>query len=245
MKLLFAAVLAGILFLAAPIVGQTNTTTDTTDQYSDVVLLDNGGKVKGRIIEIDEGDKVIVETSDGQQIDIPYDKIDTISRVGDYEERQRLLLEAQPYRKIARMNPSLFLRLGVWTDPGQDAVTGSVLGGHTFEPGIFLGVGTGWNHFRDGGYLPLFTEAHYYLGAQQKTPFLLAHAGYTLAYFDGARVSEFDVMTAGIGVGLLFSFSDGNAFLIQARYQFQSVPDNHPVHPDKSGFGFLDLGVAF
>jgi hypothetical protein len=76
--------------------------TGQTDEYQDIVLLENGASITGKILERVDGEKVVIATREGQEHEVPWWRIELISTVETFEEDKKSLADKPPYDWIQR-----------------------------------------------------------------------------------------------------------------------------------------------
>lgn len=205
MKRIFS--LAGVVLLAFLFVEADAAPADSASSDEVAVLLSNGGKITGVIVEDKPGDELIIRRADGEIFEIPYDKIDTISRDGDVAERQRNLIDSARTGPVHRMDPQLQVHLSIASD--VDTYGGHVIGGTMLARDLFIGAGIGYeknNTDPEASFMPVFAEAQYLLGSYQMAMVTYVRGGWALAWMDGLNGSNRGGARFEIGMGGLWTF---------------------------------------
>ena len=213
-----------------------------------VVLLTTGGKVQGKIIEDKPGDKLVVQRSDGELFELPYDKIDSIKRPDNYKARQTEIL-ASP-KEVAAVEPNFCVRLILGTADAEDVigpygVTGVV--GRMVTDRVYLGAGGGWLVFADSddGFLPVFGEVQYHITVGTEGLYFYGRGGWALGFADQLSGSNWGGDHFGFGMGVYHTFPDRVAMSLALGYTLQSVKDGHPHFPDNANHLSLEIGLLF
>lgn len=199
------------------------------DQYTDVVLLKNGGAFLGvKVVRIVKKKKVIIENMDGVEIDIPFRKIYAITDEENYPTiREEFEVNRPPKPGSLLKDPEHFVMLGVASGGGATAISALVINGYYFS-NFFVGVGMGWEGRPDDGFVSLLIDARVYSNVGKIKNYLYTEIG----FFGGSRV--------GLGVGLKIPWNDPLSILIQAGYRRQGVPDGGSYN----AVAFL-IGITF
>jgi hypothetical protein len=139
------------------------------EEYNDIILLDNGGIYRGKILEVVEGKRVIIERIDGVVFRVPHKRIYAITDEENYEA-VRKEFDASP----RPTNVYDFRGFKNITQFGYPTGVTTVNGGYINKK-YFLGAGAGWGI--DG--LLVFGDFMWHMKTGEISPFLYADAGYT------------------------------------------------------------------
>ncbi len=215
-----------ILFVAAATVYSADGTAD------DVVLLTNGGIVKGRIIKREEGKKLTVRTLDGKEVNIPFDKISQITTSdANVEQLHQLIIDSVQQRRgvpLTVIATNIHARLTMRT--GKDVTAFGVSGVVELltNKNFSIGPGAGWDEHKYGSLLPIFSEICYYLPVENIQPFLYGRAGFSIGWMKGLVGSDFGGARWGVGAGVQKQISSTMLLTAQLGYEKQDLTKYNP-----------------
>ena len=200
--------------------GETSTTTD-------VVLLKNGGVIKGKIIERIEGKQVTVETQDGERLQIPFKRIAEITTSdADYESRHTLILDSLRQTNSAPLAfTGTYYHARFAVNVSGDLTTYGVSGvvGIMTNKNFSIGPGIGWDQHKYGSLLPIYSEICYYIPSEGMTPFIYARGGFSIGWLKDLVGANFGGARWGFGLGLQRKVGTQHLLTAQAGYEKQSL----------------------
>jgi hypothetical protein len=212
--------------------------------YTDLILLNNGATVEGRIISNSPGKKIEIERADGYRIILPRDRILLITVVGDskVDSLQKVIAARRPKTEWD-VAWSHFIRPTIGFGDHK-TIFGFTAGfGLIVEQNFIIGVGAGFETWRDneeqdtsdvqsdalevdGIGAPIFVELVGYLRRGEKIPYF---------YFDGGVLPFWPFRTTNAaadffiawGFGWLFPMKNGLGFIAQIGFRAQSFEDQN------------------
>ncbi len=206
------------------------------EAYDDVVLLDNGAIVQGKLVSDTQGEKIKIEREDGYVVDIPAKRIRLITKAGDPKLDS---LQTQ----IARMRPpelelewTRFGRVGFLMDDTVKvyALTGGF--GLVMQSMFTIAAEAGWEHWQDlGNGIPFALEFVGQLLRGETVPYWYFDIGVLPFFPEAGKKSEADFFF-GFGLGVATSVGEGYSFSVLAGYRAQSFVEKN--------IGLLSLKVA-
>ncbi len=216
-------VLIGILaavLAASP--GEAQTFPDSA--YTDVILLKNGGVIKGKITETIPEKKVIIERIDGNVLEVPFKKIDSITDLEHYRPRQEEILanvEKKPLISVVR--PEILA--GVIVSEGEVGISSTVAYGVLFNDQRYLGLGFGCDAIAKHKFMSFFM--HFRIDAMPSgtRPFLYADVGYAVGWRDNRSGSDYGGLTLGFGAGIMSPLSNAVDMIGRVGYRSQTVAE--------------------
>ena len=216
-------VLIGILaavLAASP--GEAQTFPDSA--YTDVILLKNGGVIKGKITETIPEKKVIIERIDGNVLEVPFKKIDSITDLEHYRPRQEEILanvEKKPLISVVR--PEILA--GVMVSEGEVGFSGTMAYGLLFEKQRYLAIGVGWDEIDNYRFVPLFVRFRLNAMPSGCSPYMYADAGYAIGWRENMSGSDYGGFTFGVGGGVKLPLTDKVDITGRVGYRNQAVQD--------------------
>jgi hypothetical protein len=206
--------------------------SQAADNYDDVVLLDNGAVLQGKILPEESDAKILkIEREDGYVIEIPRKRIRLITKAGDpaVDSLQAKIVRARRVPEIVT-EWKRFIRAGVYNGESKDVVALSVGFGLVVQQNFLIATGIGWDHYSQGEGIPLFLEFSGYISKGNVLPYWYLDLGvtpfiavsgtgeegdYFLGWGIGFTVPVGEELGAGALVGYRTqSFVDGNIGLI-------------------------------
>jgi hypothetical protein len=204
---------------------------------TDVLYLRNGQQLEGRIVEYQQGGRLLFRLSSGEVLELREEEVERILQKGylpaaERDEAPAPAAEPKPYQfkergwynalYFATMNsggPESGLRMGI----GLHNSTGYQL--HRLL-GLGLGVGIDTYGLSDGKSIyPLFAEARGYLLKKPLTPYYSFCAGYGFAFKNRSAAiidAEGGAMFRGV-LGLRLGASADTNVLLGIGYQYQEA----------------------
>lgn len=193
--------------------------------YEDVVLLNNGGIVVGRILKQGTGGNLQIEKSDGIVVDIPRKKIAEITTTyADYQTRHRQILDSI----VAKRPPEWTLRrLGIWRIGGGGGGRAMYGGSGTVAveaiKGLYVGVGGGYDRHSDGQFLPMTGEVGLLLSPGNPRLFLVAKGGYAIGWLNDRAGANYGGARFETGFALGYSVRDDASLWGEISYVQQQI----------------------
>ena len=207
-----------------------------SEGFDDVVLLDNGALIQGRIIPGADPDKVIVEREDGYMVDIPRDRIRLITKDGDPQVDSLLqeMTQSRP-QVMPRTGWAHFIRVEFHTGDATE-VRGLMAGFDLLVQGSFvISTGIGYETWHDQGKaVPILIEMLGYVWRGQVWPYWYFQIG-MLPYFAEAGSNNDPDFMFGWGLGLVRPLGSEHGIGVRVGYRTQSFVE--------SKIGLLALGV--
>ncbi len=236
-------ILTFVFIACAPaLLAQIAAPIEDTIEFNDVIIVTSGGRIVGNIVEFNEGEEVVILRRDGEQFEVKWDKIAKITRLGEEDDTQLIILSSRAGpRDARRVRPHGAVHLVSCFSTGVHA-----LGGKTLGDRFFVGLGTGWEMLSDadGGFVPLFVEATWFAVDGPAAPFLSVEAGHLIGWIEGDRSSDYDGNWTGFTFGVLGSFWDGTGLMFRMGLRQLDLGD-HPLVDDSKSQAIVSLGVVF
>ena len=189
----------------------------SSEEYDDVILLKNGAVIRGKIFENVEGKKVKIERKDdGYIFEVPRNKIELITTVGDRQleaRKHQILIERE--EKALQVRWKNYTHLGVLMGEKKDIFSISSMNGVLIEESYFVGAGIGWDNYPNAVGIPIFAEFLKYIPWGSTNPYLYVDAGYSLIDVTG--------YTLGAGAGIAVGVSEQGALIGQIGYRVQDT----------------------
>jgi hypothetical protein len=192
-------------------------------EYDDVVVIDNGAVVQGKILPKSTDKKLWIERDDGHVVEIPRKRIALITKAGDPMIDS---LRVEIIRKHAV--PEIitewkgFVRAGVYNSESEKVVAFAGGFGLLVQGNFQIATGIGWDHYPDRGEgFPIFIEMLGYIGKGTVLPYWCVNFGVTpfLAKSGTAGEGEFFL---GWGLGIVFPVKKGMGVGALVGYRTQS-----------------------
>ena len=238
-RIVFAVVLVllftGTVFPQAP-----------TNEDHDVILLNDGGIARGRIIEIVCGDYVTIQVLEGKTVRVDYDDIRLITDKEQYERfKGKLLGDCIKDRSIEYEN---IVRVELLRSNSKTHFAGEFIIGPRISRNFYCGMGIGWQSLADD---LLSAQLHIYFiqniveNNNQSVELFLHFSG---GYAYNATQPAMDPMRGGakymFTFGSAFEVGGGTALLVEAGYGYQAYRES-PPDGVRSDLGLISLGVRF
>lgn len=184
------------------------------DEYTDVILLKNGGAYLGvKITEVVPRKKVVIENMDGVVIEIPFPKIYAITDKENYPAvRKEFEASRPPRQKELLSEPEYIGLLGIASGDGFSSITALLINGYNID-NFYAGAGLGWTDRRERGYLSFMIDFRIYSGIGRVKSFVYSEIG----FFGGSSV--------GLGFGLKIPWGEPVYFMIQGGFRRQGNPE--------------------
>ncbi len=204
--------------------------TQAADKYDDVVLLDNGAVVQGKILpEESDGKKLKVEREDGYVFEIPRKRIRLIAKAGDpaVDSLRLEIAQGRPVREIVT-DWKRFVRAGVYNGESEDVVALSVGFGLVVQQNFMIATGIGWDHYSFGEGIPLFLEFSGYVSKGTILPYWYLNFGVT-PFFAATGTGEEGDYFLGWGIGFTAPVGEGFGAGALLGYRTQSFVDEGKI----------------
>jgi len=204
------------------------------DKLDDVVYLNNGTFLRGKITLLIPGKSLKICLGDKDTLEIQMNDIKVIKKEKfpekinpNYEDR----VKTWGYTNITEitLGSGLLEGLDRYRDPPQSqfSVMLSTFNGVTITPYIQMGVGVGLEIWSSRGFIPIYLDFRSNILKCENTPFFYVNAGYSPGWIHGETGLGFGGAIAGIGAGarvkiyrrLLMVFSLGYRFQQTGRWQ--------------------------
>ncbi|MBI4720203.1 MAG: hypothetical protein HY770_03065 [Chitinivibrionia bacterium] len=235
----------GILVLLCTAVATTS--FGQVHDYDDILLLNNGGTITGKIIDNVPGKKVTIERADGMVFKVPSKKIFAITDADNLEQHRR---ELQGCASLKR-NLLRGWKNTTWIGPRWGAAraymsAGSVSGVY-FGERIFLSLGLGYDYWPVAATLPIFFHARVYEGGDLVRVFVYGDLGYALGWVEGVSGCDRGGTTFGFGAGGQMNAGTGPMPIILAGYRYQATGE-YPTGQRIGGTAHyltISVGIVF
>jgi hypothetical protein len=214
----------------------------------DIVLLDSGGEIRGEILEDVPGETIKIRLRDGSIVDIPYHRIVAITDEDGIARARRILQSKRDADHPSRKWQN-FTRLGVALGEGSPLVWASSTNGMLFRDRLFLGAGLSWEHYDHVEAVPIIVEVQFLMRRLWFfEPYVVASAGYALAWHNHMLGSDFGGMAIDLGLGARLPVEHGPEPCVQLGVRIREG-EGFFSEFDTSSNSFvlcaLGLGVAF
>jgi hypothetical protein len=200
--------------------------TQAADNSDDVVLLDNGAILQGRILP-EESDATIlkIERQDGYVIEVPRKRIRLITKAGDpaVDSLQAKIVRRQSAPQIVT-EWKRFIRAGVYNGESENVVALSFGFGLLVQQNFLIATGIGWDHYSQGEGIPLFLEFSGYISQGNVLPYWYLNLGVTPFIGVSASGEEGDYFL-GWGIGFTVPIGEGLGASALVGYRSQSFVD--------------------
>ncbi len=212
-------VLTGIL-AAGLSVSSAKTQTFPDSAYTDVVVLDNGAAVKGKILETVSSKKIVVERIDGQVLELPLKKVATISDLDNYRVIQDSILQVIRENKL-EFQPRLDILVGKIYEGDDNGFSAAAMCVAPVIRRVHLGVNLGWEDIAKSRFLLCLLHLRAELGHSLNRPILYLQAGYSAGWHDDVPGYDDGAFTYGGGFGFVFDRVDCVAITGWLGYRHQ------------------------
>lgn len=198
------------------------------DDVHDVVLLNNGAKVIGTIIEDGRKNEIIIRTLDGKTVKISRRLVAEITRTNtDYLVRQKSILDSvkaakQNYDKIRI--PLFHFQFPMNTSDKITTLGMSAKVELFPQKHMTVAFGAGIDWFETGRLIPLMGECTYYLTKTRWRPYAFSRAGY--AFSSRRRVNYVDNTGGprwGLGAGIQMQLNARTATTLEFGFTHQRI----------------------
>ncbi len=225
-------VLFGVVLFFLPL--RSHGFTPSSPEYGDLILLKNGATIMGKIVERIEGKKIVIEMEDGYRIEVPFKKIEYVTRYDDTTIEDRREMLKIRYSKIPlEHDQQVLAQTGILAGRHSLYNCFELIIGYMVKERTFLGVIVGLNYFLQNYYLewgvPLGMGYRKWLSKKASRPFVYAEGGYTLILRTrsplwGTKRSTWEGgAMAGAGFGMSVVLTSDYRFYTQAGYRFQDT----------------------
>ncbi|MEI6884099.1 MAG: hypothetical protein WCO02_06405 [Bacteroidota bacterium] len=199
-------------------------------QEDDVVYLNNGTFLRGKIIELvpDHSLWICLSGKDTLCVDLVDVKV-----IRKENHLPVSIIISSPdakesgYTFMCELNFGLGLLEGIdrYKDPPQSqySVMLSVFNGFRFSPIILLGLGTGLEVWNNRIFLPFYIDFRANFLRTENSPFIYLNTGYSIGWKSGDYGLGLGGAMAGLGVGAKFRVSSKNLMTIALGYHFQQT----------------------
>ena len=220
--------------------------TTAEDDYQDVILLENGGSITGRIIERIDGEKVVIVRSDGQKFDIPWWRISLISTVDRFEEdRANAMSQPRPTSpRLTGYNYKNIIMAGVFVKDGVTITSGTMINGVLVDERLYFGLGLSWESMDRYTFVPLFVDFRRYFGDGPLIPFLYADAGYAFGTNEDPAQDNSGGVMVGLGAGVRTYISRRGSICFEAGFRRQTHKNGGGDKVSLNLLGFM-AGLSF
>lgn len=211
-----------LLLLASGLFAQSGT--------DDVVYLNNGTFLRGKIIELIPGKTLSITLTGKDTLVVMMEDVKLISKentpqvtvISDQNE-----IKEHNYTLLAELNFGLGLLEGLdrYLDSpqAQYSVMLSVFNGFKLSPIILLGLGIGLDVWNSRIFLPFYLDFRANFLRKDNTPFIYINTGYSLGWKSGSSGMDMGGAIAGIGIGAKFRVSPKNLMSVSLGYRFQQT----------------------
>jgi len=218
-----------------------------SEDEPDIILLKNGGTLKGKITDTIPGDKVVIERRDGVVFEVPFKKIFAVTTEDELAQRRAELALVQPKSPITEWeNVTL---VGLLRGEGETFFSATTFNGAWFGDHLFVGAGIGWDNYPHGYMVPIYAGLRYQGRWRFLKPFVFADVGYALGWLDGVEGGGYGGLQIGFGYGTrLMAGTSGAVPVVQIGFRLQQAKEPGGIDGRTSvSYNFVSLmaGVAF
>jgi hypothetical protein len=172
--------------------------TSPAEKTEDIILLNNGATLKGRITENVENKKVTLVRADGVEFEISYKKIYAITDQISYDS-VRAEFDARPKPKKTFTRPEIITMAGLLLIDSKSYLSLSAIGGYYFGKDSFLGLGLAMDDPENGS-LVIMGELAYYRNIGNLKWYIYGNGGPAIESDNDE--SDFGGARLGTGLGL-------------------------------------------
>lgn len=149
--------------------------------YTDIVLLKNGGKIQGKIVENNPDKKLVIERrGDYQRFEVPRKRIYAVTTVAEFDQVKARFNTEKPTSEGTSMFRNI-TQIGMIFGSGNRYFSALIINGVEFENGIILGAGLGFDAVEDG-MVPLVAHIESNSSTGSHSMFLYGEAGYSFCW---------------------------------------------------------------
>ncbi len=213
--------------------------SDSTE-YNTAIIIDNGGKIIGKIVE-DIADKkhIKLETKDGKVIKIPRRRIvrmTTADKVDSVQQMMRDSLGVAP--PVPTTFKSLFTLKGRFSSrSGESLLGGSIMHGWLINGNSMIGVGAGYNWTKEYRLIPVFAEGRIFISESGSPNYLVINFEYLI----GKNIGPYGWNSFGIRLGTYIGFTHTWYKNLTALLE---IGGTYSLLNDQSYNNFSELGFA-
>jgi len=200
------------------------------DKLDDVVYLNNGTFLRGKITLLIPGKSLKICLGDKDTLEIQMNDIKVIKKEKspekinpNYEDG----LKTWGYTNITEitLGSGLLEGLDRYRDSPrrQFSVMLSTFNGVTITPYIQLGVGVGLEIWSSRGFIPVYLDFRSNILKRENTPFFYVNAGYSPGWINGEKGIGFGGAFAGIGAGVRIKIHGRKLMVFSLGYRFQQT----------------------
>lgn len=234
-KLLFVLI---VLLFPGIIVAQT--------AMEDVVYLNDGNVLRGKLLERNEGESLKIKISGGSIFFILMDEVDEIKREEAYRPKHYKLKGYVNYTGVERLSG----------EQDSDATRFQMVNGYQFTPRFSAGIGIAFVDYHDPlNAIPIFGDLRFKLTKSNAAPFIFLKGGYN---FSVVPDEEFPIedhrggLILNTGVGIQFDVNDHVGWYFNAGYNIDKMEYEEEVWGNRNSTTSLTykrvhfgLGLAF
>ena len=234
-------VLAMVLLLSSVSFSQAPTNED-----HDVVLLNDGGVARGRIVELVCGDYVVMEVLDGKTVKINYDDIRLIMDKEHYGELAGKLSGDCLKKRVVDFE--FVFRAGLLRSDTSTRFSSSFMVGPRLDTAVFVGMSVGWDRYtfdmlsvrlHTCFFANLINDADDY-----PETFLHFSAGYGHNIKDRGDMMDAYGPNYSVSIGRTFPVDEATAMTVEAGYHYQTFKNTVNFNSNIEYFTVL-FGVRF
>jgi hypothetical protein len=191
--------------------------------------MNNGSFLRGKIVEIHPGGSLRLVYAGKDTITILMSDVKIIKKENVPEEQANFDkgVRSWGYTCIVELAYEQGLLEGPdWkkdTAESQYSVMLCVSNGLTLSPYIYLGIGVGFDIWRDRKFIPVYLDFRSYFLKSVSSPFLYFNLGYSAGWMENNNQPEFGGATAGIGAGGKFKLTGTKSIVVSLGYRFQQT----------------------
>ncbi len=188
-------------------------------KVEDVVYLNNGWIIRGRIQYYKPGEKVRIVTVEGNEFVFYGDEIAKVTQEPKRRKRERPAMEQGSYVGIS-------LAWGTGRDPWGGSANASGVQwtvGKMFTPRIGAGAGVGLDWYNGQRLLPITAEGRYLLAKENRSqPYIRGFGGYSLGWLSYNQwLKSYGGPTGGLDIGIATRFFEYAALNLALGIAYQ------------------------
>lgn len=219
----------------------------TTEKYSDKVILKNGSIIYGQLINYQMGSDIVLQLKSGQKLTFPESYISRVEMSGDFIEKPKIPQEykLQDNKIYNTINLKLIPASQNLYNQNKTGVGLDYCFGYRYNHLLSAGIGIGFDNYNFGFseyFVPVFVDMFSIFMKKTKSPFARVQLGYSSVFCDYQYISDYSggVMFNG-GLGFKFQGSNKIDYLIEMSYRYQ--PANFII--DNGGRNIQNYDIKF
>lgn len=233
-------VLSVLLLVPALIYCQSDVPQANKGDYTDAIVLKNGGKIVGKIIDREENKSVTIERADGLVLKVPFKKIHIITTADRSEQEQSRVMDSLEFTDYldTESRGRTSARMGVLMVDDFKFFATSIVFGSSVTEALFIAVGVEYDYSADTRFLPVFAEFRSYELFGSLPIYFLSQLGYAPGWITDYTGSDYGGMMIALGLGADVSIGEGLALSGIINYRRQNGLEKPHIFAVMAGFVF-------